>query len=119
LYVKTNNHTNPQPNLSELIDVQETPRFHHQDLKLPEFERYWSHGIPVVITDVKMQGMWDPEYFVQAYGTQMVTLIECETQKTMQRSVAYFFSRFGQLHDGTGIWKLKVCTFFAVRLVLC
>jgi hypothetical protein len=119
LCVKINNHISLQPNLSEPIDVQEAPRFRHQDLKLPEFQHYWSHGIPVVITDVKMQGKWDPEYFVQAYGTDMVTLVECETQKTMQCSVAYFFKRFGKAHDGTGIWKLKVCTFFAVRLVLC
>lgn len=108
LCVKTNNPISPRSNLGELIDVQEAPRFRRQDLKLLEFEHYWSHGIPVVITDVKMQGKWDPEYFIQAYGTQMVTIVECETQKTMQRSVAYFFERFGKHHDGTGIWKLKV-----------
>jgi hypothetical protein len=78
----------------------------------------WSKGLPLVITDVLMQGRWDPQYFIDNYGNKVVTLVNCETGETRQSKVGKFFNLF--LHPEerigiwAGIWKLKVMCFVPV-----
>jgi hypothetical protein len=95
--------------------MQDTPRFRHQDFTPTEFRRYWSQGIPVVVTGVVFQRTYGPEYFIESFGEKTVTLIECDTGRTRQVKVAEFFCHFGRPDGRTGIWKLKVRFVLASR----
>jgi hypothetical protein len=75
-----------------------------------EFRRYLSQGIPVVVTSLHahLQGNWAPEYFIQRYGTQKVTLVDCETDCTQQSTVSDFFRHLDGAGERKHILKLKV-----------
>jgi hypothetical protein len=98
--------------------VPEVPQYSRQILKISDFMHEWSKGLPLVITDVLMQGRWDPQYFIDNYGNKVVTLVNCETGETRQSKVGKFFNLF--LHPEerigiwAGIWKLKVMCFVPV-----
>lgn len=65
----------------------------------------------MVVTHIKMQGTWDPAYFMKAHADKKVTLVNCETGKTKPSSVAEFFMWFGRASGmDDDIWKLKVCS---------
>ncbi|KIM80675.1 hypothetical protein PILCRDRAFT_52980, partial [Piloderma croceum F 1598] len=68
------------------------------------FQRHWSQGTPVVITDIEIQGNWTPEYFIKRYGDENVTVENCETDETVPTTVMEFFLHFGKR---TNIMKLK------------
>ncbi|KIM89597.1 hypothetical protein PILCRDRAFT_60651, partial [Piloderma croceum F 1598] len=72
------------------------------------FLRHWSEGIPIVVTDLKMQGNWGPEYFIEQYGTTEVTLEDCETEVVWPSKVVDFFQTFLEVGKWTRITKLKV-----------
>lgn len=87
-----------------------TPTLSVRTFNVTEFERHWSQGIPVVITDVdsRLQGDWGPSYFIQQYGREKVVIQNCETQTNRQSTVAEFFRDFGGPTERTRILKLKV-----------
>jgi hypothetical protein len=87
----------------------EVPKF-PRDAPLIDFQRSWRQGIPVVVTGVhtRLQGDWAPDYFIQRYGTQKVTLVDCETDYTQQTTVSDFFRHFNSAGDRRQILKLKV-----------
>lgn len=64
----------------------------------------------MVIADVLIQGNWDPEYFIGAFGEDWATVVNCETGKTEKMRVREYFERFLNSEGRTGIWKLKVVT---------
>jgi hypothetical protein len=80
------------------------------DFSLPQFRSHWSRGIPVIVKDVsdQFQGSWGPEYFIEQYGTQKVTIKNCETNTCHRSTVAHFFRYLGTPNDRTNILKLKV-----------
>jgi hypothetical protein len=90
----------------------EVHRYRHQTLKISDFMHEWSKGLPLVITDVLIQGRWDPQYFIDNYGSKGVTLVNCETGETRPSKVRKFFNLFLRPEERTGIWagiwKLKV-----------
>lgn len=67
-------------------------------------------GIPVVVTgvDAALQGDWAPQYFIERYGSQKVTLVDCETDCTQQSTVSDFFQGLRGTGDRRQILKLKV-----------
>jgi hypothetical protein len=54
------------------------------------------------------QGKWDPSYFIERYGEQIVDLHDCETRSTCKSTITAFFQSFGKPRDGGQILKLKV-----------
>ncbi|KIM71484.1 hypothetical protein PILCRDRAFT_93840 [Piloderma croceum F 1598] len=69
------------------------------EVTLEEFQHHWSCGVPIVVTHVQLQGAWDPQYFVAdpEHKKVKVTLIDCDTRKTWQSTVANLFGSFGSL----------------------
>jgi hypothetical protein len=84
----------------------EIPTFRKKDIDISTFQSHLSQGIPIVINDVKIQGYWGPEYFMEQYGSDTVTIIDCESGASEVSTVAKFFSQFG---IRVKIKKLKVC----------
>jgi hypothetical protein len=92
---ETNVPSNPGQHFSESTQTREVPTFRQGHITFAEFQRHWSQGIPVVITNVRMQGEWTPEYFIARYGSKDVTIVDCETEATLPGIVADFFLQFG------------------------
>lgn len=68
-----------------------------------------SRGVPVIVNNVKMQGNYDPDYFIHKYPGEECTIHECEGGKERIGTVDAFFKTFGQQHsESDGILKLKV-----------
>jgi hypothetical protein len=95
------------PHSDEHYSRKLAPTFRHADLSDNEFLRHWSEGKPIVVTDVKQQGEWGPEYFISRYRTTPVVVEDCETGRSWKSTVADFFDQFLK-HDERTIWKLKV-----------
>jgi len=85
----------------------EVPRHSNQNLKVSDFLHEWSRGIPVVITNVLLQGTWGPQYFIDAFGEEVATIVNCETGQTKKVKVKEYFGWFLNSGMHTGIWKLK------------
>jgi len=47
-----------------------------------------------VVTGVKQQGVWNPQYFIKAYGSTPVKLENCETGEVKDSTVGEFFLTF-------------------------
>ena len=62
----------------------------------------------MVVTDVLLQGMWDPQYFINVFGEEGATIVNCETGQTKKVKVKDYFGWFLKPDERTGIWKLKV-----------
>jgi hypothetical protein len=100
MYISTQQQHCQQTNTDEI------PTFSDKNANYAEFQRHWSQGTPVVITDIEIQGNWTPEYFIKRYGGKDVTVENCETNETTPITVMEFFLHFGKR---TNIMKLKVC----------
>jgi hypothetical protein len=96
-----------QPPRCDGYDMQEAPRIRHRQLTSTEFHAHWSRGIPVIVTNVVLQGKWGPQYFVREHGETKITLVDCETEQTRNSTVAEFFGSFGQSEGRTKIEKCK------------
>ena len=88
------------------FDALRIPR----DAPLTHFQQYWTKGIPVVVTGLHacLQGDWTPAYFMERYGSQKVTLVDCETDSMQQSTVSDFFRNFDSSSGRQHILKLKV-----------
>lgn len=78
---------------------------------LQGFKSQWASRCPVVVSGVHklFQGTWSPQYFIQQYGRDPCTLIDCVTLDEYSRTVGDFFSAFGKEREADGpIMKLKV-----------
>lgn len=62
----------------------------------------------MVITNVLLQGTWDPQYFINVFGDEEATIVNCETGQTKKVKVKVYFGWFLNSDKDTGIWKLKV-----------
>jgi hypothetical protein len=62
----------------------------------------------VVVSEVLIQGSWDPSYFINTFDDEGVTLINCETGETKKSTVKEYFETFLNPTGESGIWKLKV-----------
>ena len=62
----------------------------------------------MVIIDMLLQGTWDPQYFIDAYGKVGATIVNCEMGKMRKVKVQEYFERFLNPGEFTSIWKLKV-----------
>jgi hypothetical protein len=78
-------------------------------LEPSELEYYLSWGIPVVVTDVHIQGTYEPAYFHERFGSKPMVLQHCETGQKKHSTVEKFFGTSGEPESQDGIWKLKVC----------
>jgi hypothetical protein len=94
----------------EHYSKKSAPTFRHANLSNNEFLRHWSEGKPIVVTDVKQQGGWNPEYFISRYRITPVIVEDCETGDSWKSTVGEFFENFLK-HDERTIWKLKVILF--------
>jgi hypothetical protein len=80
-----------------------------------QFKTLWAGGHPVVVTGVQhiFQGRWTPQYFMERFGSERVTVVDCETTLERKSTVADFFESFGSERsedpEGKKILKLKVC----------
>ena len=80
----------------------------------PSFSSLWTLGVPILVKDVlpRFKLTWTPEYFMQRYGEECCSVIECQTDMNKSVSVRKFFEQFGKYEGRTGCWKLKVSVFF-------
>jgi len=88
----------------------EPPKF-SRSLESSELEEYLRQGIPIVVTDIEIQGDYGPSYFQERFGNKSVVLEHCESGRQIRSTVSKFFETFGKpwLRDSRNIWKLKVC----------
>jgi hypothetical protein len=98
----------PQPQGGESVTIQHAPTFHQNQITFAEFQQYLAQGIPVVVTNVEMQGKWDPAYFIRTFGHIVVTVEDCETGKTYRSTIQDFFFDFGGARSDGRILKIKV-----------
>jgi hypothetical protein len=96
----------PNSLLTTPLNVPKLPR----TASLEQFQKFWSQGLPLVITGLQsqMQGDWTPEYFIMRFGTQKVTLVDCKTESTQLSTVAEFFRNFHAAGEQKQILKLTV-----------
>jgi hypothetical protein len=87
----------------------EPPKF-SCSLESSELEEYLCQGIPIVVTDIEIQGEYGPSYFQERFEGKSVVLENCESGRQMRSTVSKFFETFGKpwLRDPKSIWKLKV-----------
>jgi hypothetical protein len=90
---------------------EEVPRYSNLTLTISDFLHDWCRGLPVVVTNVLLQGRWDPQHFIDHYGSYPVTIINCETGETDNVKVEEYFQRYLHPAEYTGVWKLKVFLF--------
>jgi hypothetical protein len=88
--------------------THELPRLRSDQLS--EFESHWSAGIPVVITDVKLQGNWTPESFRDSEsGNLNAKMIDSREMRPKPVKVRRFFEIFLDREGRNGaVVKLKV-----------
>lgn len=88
--------------------VKVPPTFRLNSPNFSEFRQHWSTGTPIVVTRVKLHGIWDPAYFIKDHGSTKVTVINCKNQEAKRISLLEFFSTFGEPLKQGEVWKLKV-----------
>jgi hypothetical protein len=107
--------TTPLPPDSPL----EVHRMDSTRLDHAKFRQILARSEPLVVTSVQyvMQGKWNPTYFVRRYGSQEVTITDCESDHEYSSTVAQFFSGFGTQKPGTNnrVLKLKAMPPFFVH----
>lgn len=92
------------------IMSHETPHYKDGEGKLDEgtFHKIWEKGTPIVVTNCYFRCPWTPGYFIEHYGDQTCTLVECQTGREEESTVATFFGMLGGPRSDTGsTWKLK------------
>ena len=79
-------------------------------LDYSKFQQIWARSEPLVVTGVQhtMQGKWTPAYFTQRYGSDVVTITDCESDNEYTSTVAQFFSGFGAEKTQTNNRVLKL-----------
>ena len=75
------------------------------------FQQLLRQGRPIVVYDVhrRLQGTWNPSYFMEQFGSQEVKLVDCMTDTEFTSTVADFFKQFGTAEGHGRTIKLKVC----------
>jgi hypothetical protein len=97
------------PYINEPYTELSAPKIRHESIDFAEqFTNHWSRGLPLVVTGVRQQGVWDPAYFITTYHDTPVTLENCETGELISSTVAKFFSSILAPDPEAGVWKLKV-----------
>jgi hypothetical protein len=76
-------------------------------------ERLWSIGHPLIAQGIlaHMKQIWNPRYFIDKYGKQYCSLVDCCSAKedSTGSNIGSFFSMFGQYESRENkVWKLKV-----------
>lgn len=76
-----------------------------------EFCHHLACGTPSVVKNIQLKGtqVWNPAYFIQYYGSDIVTVINCETGQEKKQTVSEFMTTMGVVSLPGHIWKLKVC----------
>lgn len=100
--------SSPNTDMSDMTQTFEAPTVRYSRNNLAEFRTHWSRGTPVTVRDVRIQGNWDPAYFVKEYGDSKVVIIDCDTDTSSQKLVQDFFPQLGQSCTRKSILKLKV-----------
>jgi hypothetical protein len=79
-------------------------------LNYARFRQILARSEPLVVTSVQhvMQGKWTLAYFVQCYGSEVVTITNCKSDHEHSSTVAQFFSSFGSLISQTNHQVLKL-----------
>jgi lysine-specific demethylase 3 len=90
------------------------PVFSNSTCNGPAFSSLWEKGLPLLVKDVlpRFKLTWNPEYFINEYGGQSCTIVECQTELTRSVCVKDFFAWFGNYENRSECWKLKVRTNF-------
>ena len=76
-----------------------------------EFHDFWQHGVPIVVTNVQMQGRWMHADFIEDYGSRKVSVLDCTDGadlKTRRCTMAEFFSILSTPGSPQGRYKMKV-----------
>lgn len=102
----------PQQTPSDAAGVQSLPipYFHHSLLGDDEFQRLWSAGSTIVVSNLleKLKIEWTPDYFIQHHGSETCWVTDCENETRHPSNVRDFFSQFGNYSTREGrILKLK------------
>ena len=74
------------------------------------FSDLWEKGLPLLAKDIlpRFKLTWNPEYFVDKYGDQSCSIVECQTDLIRNMCVREFFEQFGKYENRSECWKLKV-----------
>jgi hypothetical protein len=78
-----------------------------------KFKEAMVRSLPVVVTDLgdTIQGNWTPAYFRDFFGSETVTIVNCNTDAEYESTVAEFFDSFGTTRSRESdmpVLKLKV-----------
>lgn len=74
-----------------------TPKVHHSELTLRQFQALWRRGgIPLVLTGFtdRFKLPWDPQYFIHNHGKEPCFVHDCIDGTAMETTVAEFFCKF-------------------------
>lgn len=74
-----------------------TPKTHHSELTLRQFQALWRRGgTPLVLTGFtdRFKLPWDPQYFIRNHGSEPCFVHDCIDGTAMVTTVTKFFSKF-------------------------
>ncbi|KAG8935880.1 hypothetical protein FRC02_005879 [Tulasnella sp. 418] len=73
------------------------------------FKLLWAKGQAIVVTGLlsKFELSWNPEKFIEDYGSQQCEVVECRTNQVKLTHVGAFFKKFGQFDERKECLKLK------------
>lgn len=74
-----------------------TPKTHHSELTLRQFQALWRRGgIPLVLTGFtdRFKLPWDPQYFIRNHGREPCFVHDCIDGTAIVATVAEFFYKF-------------------------
>ena len=66
-----------------------------------------SQGVPFIVNNIKMQGTYDPNYFVNKFYGRSCHINYVNAGKVEQTTVEHFFCTFGNSHPSEARAKLK------------
>lgn len=74
-----------------------TPKTHHSELTLRQFQALWRRGgVPLVLTGFtdRFKLPWDPQYFILNHGQENCFIHDCIDGTVAETTVAKFFRKF-------------------------
>jgi hypothetical protein len=88
-----------------------TPLFDIDQLDHDVFRSLWAKGNPLVVDGVlsKMNVSWTPEFFIEEFGKEECSIVDCQSDEVKSTTVKEFFATFGNFNSrNQHVWKLKV-----------
>lgn len=98
------------PEIPSDVRTKMIERFDSDSFTDESFHDLWLRGNPIVVHGLcsKFKRKWSPSFFIEHYGKETCIIVDCQTDKREETTVAEFFASFGKYKGREGCWKLKV-----------